>query len=525
MSSLLSEEAAASSADGKAMKMSELNTDKKYMKPEIEQEKLKGTGLLSEEHKERRDSLVKKNMRDIIVEPEMQESITPREDAQQKEKKKGALGMTELKDVELQQAAPQKGVANTAHLGIAQLKAERSEEQIHLSAQFSLSPEWHDALGYMRLMLQLLGTSAKLPDETPPAEAYAKVVAACRKTAKKPELPPTKHESADNTEKRKKVQRGCQSLVFPYSEFEVPGAFHQRLEAMKRLSALREGPHVVPVLPQGQAETPAQARMRLEAQARCCTAVLPVTEHENADAYEERLDACRLTPTKMKPRDSSEGKGVGQERLRPWPLLPKGKHESDASFTLRLEASRGASVPVLPQSHGEGDAEAAKRFQAQQAAPHTMIWPYHPQLESLEAFEKRCADLTPVPKRGQKRSGSRRRLSNLISRRDSDSGEVSGKFSEKSSSGKERRRSSIMGGISSRLSMTKRGAPKAAESPGKPKLEVVESVGHVTETSNSRSHRKPLDQSTEHSFSAKTLSASKKKKRGFFSRIFGRKGK
>ena len=57
---LLSEEAAASSADGKAAKMSELNTDKAYAKPEVEQEKLKGTGLLSEEHKTGRESLAKK---------------------------------------------------------------------------------------------------------------------------------------------------------------------------------------------------------------------------------------------------------------------------------------------------------------------------------------------------------------------------------------------------------------------------------------------------------------------------------
>lgn len=415
MPSLLSEEEAAGSAAGTAVKMSELNNDKKYKKPEVEQEKLRGTGLLSEEHRERRESLVKKTMRDIIVDPQMQEQVTPGEAAQQEEKKKGALGMTGLEAVELKQVAAQKGVANTAHLDMPQLKAERSTERMTLTAQSALSPEWNDALGYMRLMLTLLGAGAKLPDETPPNEAYAKVVAACKKTAKKPELPPTKHEEAGNTEKRKKVQRGCQSLVIPYSEFEVPGTFNQRLEAVKRLSALREGPHVVPVLPQRQAETPTQARMRLDAQTRCCTAVLPVSEHENADAYEERLDACRLIPTKLTPPTggSTGGTGAGQERLRPWPLLPKGRHESGASFTLRLEASRGASVPVLPQSHGEADEQAARRFKAQQHAPHAMLWPYHPQLETVEMFEQRCAELMPGLK--PKRKGKEKRRGTALS--------------------------------------------------------------------------------------------------------------
>ena len=137
---LLSEEAAASSADGKAAKMSELNTDKAYMKPEVEQEKLKGTGLLSEEHKKGRESLAKKNMRDIIVDPEMQDCVTPREEAQPKEKKGGALAMTGLEDVSLKQAAAQKGVANTAHLGVTLTKAERSEEQIKATCQSALLP-------------------------------------------------------------------------------------------------------------------------------------------------------------------------------------------------------------------------------------------------------------------------------------------------------------------------------------------------------------------------------------------------
>ena len=544
--SLLSEDAAAGSADGKVAKMSELNTDKKYMKPEIEQETLKGTGLLLEEHKVGRNSLAGKKMRDLVVDPEMQECITPREEAQ----KKGALAMTGLEHVSLEQAAPQKGVANTAHLGMSLTKAAWSDEQIKATNRASLSPEWHDAIVYMRLVLTMLGTSAKLRDETPPVEAYAKVVAACRKTAKKPELPTTKHESATSglLEKRKKVQRGCQSLVFPYSEFEVPGAFNQRLEAMKRLSALREGPHVVPVLPMGQGETPAQARMRLETQARCCTAILPVTQHENADAYEERLDACRLLPTKMKPMkrsssDGAAGAGGGQERPLQWPLLPKGKHESGASFTLRLEvAAKGTSVPVLPQSHGEGDAEAARRFKAQQAAPHTMLWPYHPQLESLEAFEQRCAELMPAAKqRTEKRRGSavgRRMSAMLSSRRESrsqrdNSSDSSGKFSERGS--KERRRSLIMDGMS-RLSMTKRGAPKAATSPGgapkpKPKLEVVQSVDQMVEASDSQGQTKPRQVPLKKGTSNPTLtlggrplappSAGKKKKRGFFSRLFG----
>ena len=172
--SLLSEDAAAGSADGKVAKMSELNTDKKYMKPEIEQETLKGTGLLLEEHKVGRNSLAGKKMRDLVVDPEMQECITPREEAQ----KKGALAMTGLEHVSLEQAAPQKGVANTAHLGMSLTKAAWSDEQIKATNRASLSPEWHDAIVYMRLVLTMLGTSAKLRDETPPVEAYAKVDAA-----------------------------------------------------------------------------------------------------------------------------------------------------------------------------------------------------------------------------------------------------------------------------------------------------------------------------------------------------------
>ena len=274
---------------------------------------------------------------------------------------------------------------------------------VHLVAFSYLTPEWKLATALLREMLtQLHPGLVELSDHVPPEEAYTKVLAACRRSAKKPEIPAERHESVANTEKRRKVQREgrCQSLVLSQGQYEGQAPFNQRLDALKRLSAMRDGPHVVPVLPQGKAESPAQARRRFEAQACCASAVLPTGPEESGEHFEQRLEAVRLTPTRLSlpavctPKvggPHAEGQ-LPVAKLVPWPVLPRGKYESDASFDLRLEIAVGCSVPALPQGAEESDADCLARLRAQQRAPHLMLWPYHPQLESREAFQMRCAD-------------------------------------------------------------------------------------------------------------------------------------
>ena len=153
---------------------------------------------------------------------------------------------------------------------------------------------------------------------------------------------------------------------------------------------MRDGPHVVPVLPQGKAESPAQARMRLEAQACCASAVLPAGPEESGEHFEQRLEAGRLTPTRLSPPAVRTPTRAGPPaagppaaaKLVPWPVLPRGRHESDASFDLRLEIAVSCSVPAMPQGGEESDADCRTRLLAQQKAPHATLWPYHSQAKS-----------------------------------------------------------------------------------------------------------------------------------------------
>eukprot|EP00964_Phaeocystis_antarctica_P086373 scaffold54682_cov68-Phaeocystis_antarctica.AAC.5 len=362
-------------------------------KAQVEMEHVAGTGLLSEEHQARRMSLVDKPMRELTAAA----AAAHRDIATVKD--------VEL-DLDLKASAPQKGVKK--HVMNSELIHGHGDD--HLVAFASLTPEWKLAAALLREMLTQLHPGlvedSHLDEHIAPEEAYAKVLAACRRSAKKPEMAAGRHEAAGNTEKRRKVQREgrCQSLVLPQSEYEGQLTFSQRLDAVKRLGSMRDGPHVVPVLPQGKAESAAQARMRFEAQACCASAVLPAGPEESGEHFEQRLEALRLTPTRLSPPAAptpkaggkagglpTEGQPSAAKRV-PWPVLPRGAHESDASFDLRLEIAVGCSVPALPQGADESDADCRIRLRAQQRTPHLMLWPYHPQLESPEAFQRRCAD-------------------------------------------------------------------------------------------------------------------------------------
>ena len=256
MAGLLAEETVASTPRGATVvKMSDMMTasqKRAYAKPEVEMEHGVGTGLLSEEMQERRKSLVGKKMADLAL--EVEEPPPP-------PKAKEAVA---IDGVELKAAAPQKGVKKTDH--VIEHEAVKTEEEVHLAAVTALSPEWSLVIATLHEMSVQIGAShLQLSEQTEPTEAYTKVVAAYKRGPKRPELPARASESADNTERRRKVQRGCASLIVPLGEHEGQVPFNQRLDAIKRLSALRDGPHVVPVLPQGKAESPAQARMRCEA--------------------------------------------------------------------------------------------------------------------------------------------------------------------------------------------------------------------------------------------------------------------
>jgi len=374
-------------------RMSDLMSEEEKIahgKAQVEMEHGAGTGLLSEELQPRRGSLVNKPMRELTI----AEASAPRNIATVKD--------VEL-DLDLKATAPHKGVKKTEHVMASELLHGHGDE--HLVAFSSLTPEWKLAAALLREMLTQLHPGrvedSHLSEQVQPEEAYAKVLAACRRSAKKPEMAAGRHEAAANTEKRRKVQREgrCQSLIMPQSEYEVQLTFSQRLDAIKRLSSMRDGPHVVPVLPQGKAESAAQARMRFEAQACCASAVLPAGPEESGEHFEQRLEALQFTPTRLGPRTAgARAGGPPTERAPPaakrvpWPVLPRGKHESDASFELRLGVAPGCSVPALPQGADESDADCRTRLQAQQRAPHLMLWPYHPQLESPETFQRRCAD-------------------------------------------------------------------------------------------------------------------------------------
>ena len=320
-----------------------------------------GTGLLSEELQDRRMSLADKPMRDLTAE-EAAEPSAPRD--------KATLKDVDL-DLDLKASAPQKGVQKTEH--VMENKLLHGRRDVHLVAFSYLTPEWKLATALLREMLtQLHPGLVELSEHVPPEEAYTKVLAACRRSAKKPEIPAGRHESVANTEKRRKVQREgrCQSLVLSQGQYEGQAPFNQRLDALKRLSAMRDGPHVVPVLPQGKAESPAQARRRFEAQACCASAVLPTGPEESGEHFEQRLEAVRLTPTRLSlpavctPKvggPHAEGQ-LPVAKLVPWPVLPRGKYESDASFDLRLEIAVGCSVPALPQGAEESDADCLARL-------------------------------------------------------------------------------------------------------------------------------------------------------------------
>ena len=379
-------------------RMSDLMSEEEkraHGKAQVEMEHGAGTGLLSEELQDQRMSLVDKPMRELTAAA----AAAPRDIA--------TVQDVEL-DLDLKASAPHKGVTKTEHVMESKLLHGHGDD--HLVAIASLTPEWKLAAALLREMLTQLHPShaedSHLSEHVPPEEAYAKVLAACRRSAKKPEMPAGRHEAAANTEKRRKVQREgrCQSLVMPQSEYEGQLTFGQRLDAVKRLGSMRDGPHVVPVLPQGKAESAAQARMRFEAQACCASAVLPAGPEESGEHFEQRLEALRLTPTRLSPPavrtpkaggkaggPPTEGQPPAAKRV-PWPVLPRGKHESDASFDLRLEIAVGCSVPALPQGADESDADCRIRLRAQQRAPHLTLWPYHPQLESPETFQRRCAD-------------------------------------------------------------------------------------------------------------------------------------
>ena len=196
-----------------------------------------GTGLLSEELQDRRMSLADKPMRDLTAE-EAAEPSAPRDKATLKDV-----------DLDLKASAPQKGVKKTEH--VMENKLLHGRRDVHLVAFSYLTPEWKLATALLREMLtQLHPGLVELSEHVPPEEAYTKVLAACRRSAKKPEIPAERHESVANTEKRRKVQREgrCQSLVLSQGQYEGQAPFNQRLDALKRLSAMRDGPHVVPGL-------------------------------------------------------------------------------------------------------------------------------------------------------------------------------------------------------------------------------------------------------------------------------------
>lgn len=231
-------------------------------------------------------------------------------------------------------------------------------------------------------------------------------------------------------------------------------------------------------------------------------------------------------------------------------MLPKGKHESEASFALRLETAVGCSVPCLPQGHDETDAQvrvperarsrargpsrrarpAAQvelRLRAQRAAPHVMVWPHHPQLESLEAFERRCHDLLAAPKKKEgRRHSALRRLSRALSTRSAGS---SGK-SERLGDGDEQRssgnkgRSSLMGRLS-RVSGggSKEKTPPAPDGPSTSwsasadQSESGKEAGGDARNTRGAELKKALASTEESSKTAR------RKKKGFIGRLFSRK--
>ena len=214
-------------------RMSDLMSEEEKIahgKAQVEMEHGAGTGLLSEELQPRRGSLINKPMRELTI----AEASAPRNIATVKD--------VEL-DLDLKATAPHKGVKKTEHVMASELLHGHGDE--HLVAFSSLTPEWKLAAALLREMLTQLHPGrvedSHLSEQVQPEEAYAKVLAACRRSAKKPEMAAGRHEAAANTEKRRKVQREgrCQSLIMPQSEYEVQLTFSQRLDAIKRLSSMR----------------------------------------------------------------------------------------------------------------------------------------------------------------------------------------------------------------------------------------------------------------------------------------------
>ena len=174
----------------------------------IEMEHGAGTGLLSEELRERRMSLANRPMRDLTA-AAAAEPPTPREATAPRD--------VDL-DVDLKASAPQKGIKKTDH--VMDRVALHGTEDVSLTTFASLTPEWKRATVLLREMLAQLHPgplSLEMTEHAPPEEAYVRVLAVCRRSTKKPEMPAGKHESAANTEKRRSVQREgrCLSLILP----------------------------------------------------------------------------------------------------------------------------------------------------------------------------------------------------------------------------------------------------------------------------------------------------------------------
>lgn len=106
------------------------------------------------------------------------------------------------------------------------------------------------------------------------------------------------------------------------------------------------------------------------------------------------------------------------------------------------------AVPCLPQAHDESDEDVALRLKAQKAAPHTMLWPYHPQLESHELFTKRCHDATGARKEKRKSVT----IINRMSRAKSGGSSGRKSFHDEDENGKKKRRSSLLGTLSQHVS-------------------------------------------------------------------------